>query len=374
MDLLHGFNEWFWDHNIWLMPGLTWKDVEPTEENGYPNSADLFPSAFYLAFTFLVLRYCFLEPFIFKPLGRAIGIKEQNCKKPPHNKELETLFLNNKKHKIPHPQILKAAQTTGWTEREVERWLRHRKVTEKPSMLFKFCDCSWQLLYYASYCIYGVFVICDKPWFWDIKLCWHKFPFQPLSKDIWWYYMIPLGYYTYMSLTFMVQPQRKDSLQMFLHHIVTIILIVLSFVVNMVRAGALILFVHECADIPLLLGKISGYAGHNSLMDFMFVVFIFCWVITRLIFFPFWIMKNTLFEAHLILDTMYPIYYIFNGLLCVLLTFHTFWTFLIVKIIIKKLKTSQVTDVRSDSDELSTECLEELGSTFPVKDNGKKKN
>ncbi|MCL4115490.1 UNVERIFIED_CONTAM: hypothetical protein GTU68_021093 [Idotea baltica] len=348
------------------MPGLTWDDVAPTPENGYPNSDHLLPSALALTIVMVVLRYLVVEPFVIKPFGRAIGLKEHTYKKPPSCMPAEALFLSHRGCKVPQSEVVRVAYEIGWSERQVERWLRLRRVAESSSKMFKLCDCSWQLLYYIAYCIYGIFVMKDKPWFWDIKLCWTDFPFQSVPDDVWWYYMIPLGYYTAMSLTFVIQHQRKDALQMILHHIITIFLIVLSFAVNMIREGSLILFVHEVADIPLLLAKICGYAGFNSAMDYLFVIFILTWVATRLFLFPFWILKNSIFEAHITLNTMYPIYYIFNGLLLLLLGFHAVWTYLIIQMVVKKLKTKKVRDLRSDSEEISEDSKDDFTEEAPL--------
>jgi len=51
---------------------------------------------------------------------------------------------------------------------------------------------------------------------------------------------------------------------------------------------------------------------------------------------------------------MFPAYYIFNSLLCVLLVLHIFWTYLILKIVHNSLNAGQMDgDIRSSSDDLS---------------------
>lgn len=51
---------------------------------------------------------------------------------------------------------------------------------------------------------------------------------------------------------------------------------------------------------------------------------------------------------------MFPAYYIFNGLLCLLLILHVFWTYLILKIAYKALNAGQMEgDIRSSSSNVS---------------------
>ncbi|KAL7641824.1 UNVERIFIED_CONTAM: hypothetical protein RMT77_007698 [Armadillidium vulgare] len=373
MEILHSVKQWFWNPDVWLVPGISWDDMAPTQENGLPDSKDLFPAMVYMTVLFLVIRYLILEPMIIKPFGRLFGLKDITNKNPPFIEEAEELFQLNKNKKASHNDIIEVAQKIGWSERQVERWLRHRTLCERPSKMFKLCDCCWNLIYYIFYCVYGLWVLYDKEWLWDIKECWTGYPFQSVSKDLWWYYILSLGYYTTMSLTHMFQHKRKDSLQMLLHHLVTLVLIFLSFNVNMIRLGSLILLVHECADIPLLTAKVCGYVGHGSAMDFLFIIFILLWVITRLYLYPFWIMKNALFDAHRILNTMAPVYYIFNGLLVILLLFHLVWTFFILQIILKKIKTKETRDLRSDDEDLSKDFLDNCNYTYIEKDDHWKK-
>lgn len=64
------------------------------------------------------------------------------------------------------------------TERQIERWWRYRRAQDKPSTLVKFCENSWRFLYYTHSFVFGLFVLWDKPWFWDVKHCWYGYPHQ----------------------------------------------------------------------------------------------------------------------------------------------------------------------------------------------------
>jgi hypothetical protein len=74
---------------------------------------------------------------------------------------------------------------------------------------------------------------------------------------------------------------------MFLHHIVTIFLMVFSYICNFVRVGSVILLLHDSADYWLELAKMATYARFKNLCDASFIIFAIVWLITRLILFPF---------------------------------------------------------------------------------------
>lgn len=75
-------------------------------------------------------------------------------------------------------QLTQLAKQTDLSERQIERWWRLRRAQDKPSTLVKFCENTWRCLYYLYSFIFGVIVLWDKPWFWDVKSCWYGYPHQ----------------------------------------------------------------------------------------------------------------------------------------------------------------------------------------------------
>jgi len=83
------------------------------------------------------------------------------------------------------------------------------------------------------------------------------------------------------------------------------------------------------------------------------------WIGTRLVYFPGWIIHSMIFEAPKFVQKSYrwenllqrPIIpRLLLMMLLILLVLHVFWTFLLLKIAVKSLK-SGVDDIREDSDE-----------------------
>lgn len=86
--------------------------------------------------------------------------------------------------------------------------------------------------------------------------------------------------------------------------------------------------------------------------DTIFAVFTVVWIITRLVLYPRIIYSSSV-EAPSILP-MFPAYYIFNTLLILLLVLHIGWTYLIIQIAVKAIRSGQVSyygckiNIRSD--------------------------
>ncbi|XP_026668173.1 ceramide synthase 6-like, partial [Ceratina calcarata] len=248
-------------------------------------------------------------------------------------------------------KILALAKQLDWSERQVERWLRLRRAQDKPSTLTKFCENSWRCLYYTYSFIYGLIILWNKPWLWDIKHCYYNYPYHPVSNDVWWYYMISMAFYWSLSFSQFFDVKRKDFWQMFIHHIATIVLMCFSWVGNLTRIGTLVLLVHDCADIFLEAAKMAKYANYQKVCDCIFVIFTVLWIITRIGVYPFWIIHSTSIEAPKIVP-MFPAYYIFNFLLILLLILHMIWTYLILKIAYNAFYAGQMEgDIRSSSSE-----------------------
>ncbi|XP_071573348.1 ceramide synthase 6 [Temnothorax nylanderi] len=339
----------FWSPDIWLPSNITWEDISPNADNKYANYQHLiFPLL--MAFVLLGMRYT-LERYWFAPFGRSLNIKNTRSKRAVPNEILEKAYLSKKTKR---KQILALAKQLDWSERQVERWLRLRRSQDKPSTLTKFCESCWRCFYYTYSFFYGLVVLWDKPWLWDIKHCYYNYPYHPVTSDIWWYYMISMAFYWALSFSQFFDVRRKDFWQMFIHHIATISLMCFSWVGNLTRIGSLVLLVHDSADIFLEAAKISKYANYQKICDCIFVVFTILWIGTRMGVYPFWIIYSTSIEAPKIVP-MFPAYYIFNSLLILLLLLHAFWTYVILQIAYNAFNAGQMEgDIRSNSsDEVS---------------------
>lgn len=351
MEVIQIIGKSFWSTDIWLPPNITWEDIAPGSRTDI-NHADyrdlIWPLP--LALVIMLLRYS-LERFWISPIGKSLGIKSTRSKKAANIPTLEKAYEQSSR--LDHKKVISLSKHLDMTERQIERWWRLRRAQDKPSTLTKFCENSWRCIYYSYSFIYGVIVLWDKPWFWDVKSCWYGYPHQSISSDIWWYYMISMAFYWSLTVTQFFDVKRKDFWQMFIHHMVTLLLMSLSWICNLHRVGSLVLVIHDCADIFLEAAKLTKYAKYQKLCDIIFAIFTVVWIVSRLGFYPRIIYSSSV-EAPTILP-MFPAYYIFNSLLIMLLILHIVWTYMILKIVIDSLQKGLMSgDIRSsDSDDVS---------------------
>lgn len=80
-------------------------------------------------------------------------------------------------------QQLSLTKSTDLSERQIERWWRRRKAQDKPTTLVKFCENCWRCIYYTYSFVFGMVVMWDKSWLWDIKQCWYNYPHQVRSSN-----------------------------------------------------------------------------------------------------------------------------------------------------------------------------------------------
>ena len=140
-----------------------------------------------------------------------------------------------------------------------------------------------------------------------------------------------LGFYGSLSITQWVDVKRKDFLQNFVHHNVTILLMMFSWSCHFTRIGSLVLVIHDCADPLLELAKLCKYAKRDKVAEVVFGLFTVIWVTMRCFVFPTKVLWSTMnaVEGHV---DMFPGYYIFNCLLIILQILNIMWTVLILKV------------------------------------------
>lgn len=326
---------------------MTWKDVEPTEDGVHTNFTDLWYPVLLAVFIILLRQY--LERKVFRPLGLFLGIRDSKHPKPPGNDILEKEYNKTVENKLYTINTLQLSVDLNMTERQVQYWLKRKRLYGKANTMTKFCETGWRCFYYSVAFTYGAIILRNKPWLWNIQQCWYNYPHHDVPRGVWWYYMVELAFYWSLSFSQFVDVKRKDFVEMFLHHVVTISLLSFSWTCNLHRCGSLVLLVHDFADIFLELAKMCHYAKFNTACDVVFAFFTVSWIVTRLGLLPTWILYSSIMEAPQIVQ-MFPAYYIFNALLSVLLVLHVIWTYFILKLPYNALLTTEKKkDTRSDS-------------------------
>ncbi|XP_052656316.1 ceramide synthase 4-like [Harpia harpyja] len=76
--MARSLNEWLWQHEFWLLPGITWQDMQESEDVHYPQPRDLLLGIPF-ALILVVIR-CAFERAIALPLSRKQCEREAETK------------------------------------------------------------------------------------------------------------------------------------------------------------------------------------------------------------------------------------------------------------------------------------------------------
>lgn len=340
---------WFWSAEYWLPRGVSWEDLHPDNGLNYPNDKDIWTYPIIFAFFLILFRSWILNSLILEPLAKKLGLKARKVKPPPPNYTLEMIFQTNNGC-VPSKAIEEASASLQLTRREVERWLRSRAAITKLSKLDKFQDSAFIFLYHIFITVFGLAVMLTKPWLYDISLCYRNFPYHEIDNGIWWYYMLGCALYWSLTIWQYKFSHGKDAKIAYIHHLCTILLMACSWTCNYIRIGTLVLLVHECGDIPLQLAKILRYLKEKVILDYVYGSFVVLWFVTRLVLFPFWILRSILVEMPKHADL--PRVTVFHGFLFVLLLLNVVWSIWIAYSLYKRLVHGFVENVVSSDDSL----------------------
>lgn len=234
---------------------------------------------------------------------------------------------------------------------------------ERRKKINKFKESAWKCVYFLSAEIFALAVTYDEPWFTDTRYFWvgpgsQMWPDQKIKLKLKGLYMYAAGFYSYSILALIFwETRRSDFVVSMGHHVSSVTLIVLSYIFRFVRVGSIVLALHDASDVFMETGKMSKYSGAETVASIAFVLFVLCFTILRIIYYPFWILRSTSYEVVLALKKDQVdgpfYYYVFNTLLYFLLVLHIYWWVLMLRMLIKQIqaKGKVSEDIRSDSED-----------------------
>uniref|UniRef100_A0A8C5SBW8 TLC domain-containing protein n=1 Tax=Laticauda laticaudata TaxID=8630 RepID=A0A8C5SBW8_LATLA len=166
-----------------------------------------------------------------------------------------------------------------------------------------------------------------------------------------WYYMLQMSFYWSLLFTLGTDTKRKDFMAHVVHHFAALGLMFCSYSANYLRLGTLVMIVHDSADIWLEAAKLFNYAHWDNTCSVLFVIFAVVFFITRLILFPCWILRASIYYPVFYTQTLVIAYFVYNGQLLILQGLHLYWAYLVFKILKKFIFVKNVKDERSDDEE-----------------------
>ncbi|XP_057292775.1 ceramide synthase 5-like isoform X2 [Hydractinia symbiolongicarpus] len=363
-------SEWIWTDSFWLPQGYTWKDLEPTPGVNKPDFYDLYYVPIF-AILILCIRYVF-ERFIATPFCLSLGIAKHIKVVYEENQICEHVFLANTKHPN-EKQVQGLAKQLGWTPHKVNRWFQKRRRSIQVPLLNKASESCWRCVFYFWLFCFGAYTILPTEWFYDTNKWMEGYiRKQDFNMYLRSYYLMELSFYTSLLFSQFIDAKRKDFYQMFLHHIVTIMLIFSSFAINHHRIGVVIMFLHDASDFWLEAAKVFNYAKKQRLCDGLFVMFAISFFITRWIYYPIWVLHAFVFKCVAIIGPWRG-HVVECSLLIILQILHIYWGSLILHMVYKLATQGKVDrDTRSE-DETSDGEVETVASNNTSANSKKKK-
>jgi hypothetical protein len=254
-----------------------------------------------------------------------------------------------------------------------------RKVTG--AKVAKFAQSTLETVFYSAFFVMGWRVVTPQPWLQPSSQWWADQPDnRSIADDARFFYILYAARYMQNMVMVELETRRKDYLEMQIHHAVTVALIMLSYAYGFVRIGLVIMVLLDVADPPLhvakqfaylkdIRGPQKGLLTWSNAADLFFAIFAIVFTVTRMGMYPYvvWSVTVELARAklgHVPTDLLQLKKYhdvvgtetiVCVALVWVLQFLQVFWWWLLVNVIIKVLKGSELKDNRSDSEQSDAE-------------------
>lgn len=357
------------EESFWLPKGWTWSKIQELSNSApssfVPSSSDLIVAmgfGFLISIARWIITISILNPFANwalpknKKLARELNRFPLNLNQVSKEASeiLEDFYGEKYRNSFSSKDLDYLSKKIDLSQESISQWLHLRAARDSKAvkghqkMVKKVTESLFKLIFYSSIWFFTVYSSADEPWLTDVSLLWTQHPRHLLNLSQRLVYLMELGLYFHFLVFQFYDTYRKDFLEMFAHHVATILLISISYISVLWRIGILVLIAHDFSDIFLELSKICLYMEIPILPDLIFVIFAVSFFICRLIVFPFYIIHST-FDNNDAERT--PIYRLLQGLLMVLVCLHSYWMFLITRMIYRFLAVGGVEkDIRSESE------------------------
>ena len=239
---------------------------------------------------------------------------------------------------------------------------------ENEEKVVKFGEYVFRFMFHSIASIAGLYFSWDKPW-WDQEKggtihFYLDYPNHIIGIGSIWYYLMQGAYNvdamaSLIQLSFVVKVQnpfgsqtktiqspivigwsptcRGDFNEMFVHHVLTNLLLMGSSAIRLSRGGTMVFLIHDISDVPVDMSKLANFMKWKVTTIACFVTMMIVWAITRLGLLPFVFCRSMLYESHYAVPGIDVRYYymirpVFYGITFGIVGLHIFWFFLFLKI------------------------------------------
>lgn len=227
----------------------------------------------------------------------------------------------------------------------------HGKDWEKANAvrIVKFGEYVFRLFFHSGISAAGIWYFWDKEWWKQggTKTLFLEYPYQEVAPGMTWYYLVQSAYnleamLSLLELSFTVsvfppriawkETVRGDFREMFIHHVITNLLVIGSSFFRFTRVGSMVFLVHDISDVPVDLSKLANFLKWKATTATCFASMVLVWCMTRLGALPFVIFRSVIQESWMVCTSGHiePIYYLhyqplFVVLIGLLILLHLLW-------------------------------------------------
>jgi hypothetical protein len=221
--------------------------------------------------------------------------------------------------------------------------------------IVKFGEYVFRLLFHSCISLAGIYYFWDKEWWTSggTPSLFMNYPHQEIAPGMTWYYLVQSAYnidamVSLLEMSFEVQYCSKNAImpirlgwsksvrgdfqEMFIHHVITNLLIIGSSFFRFTRVGSMVFLVHDISDVPVDLSKLANFLKWKTTTALCFAAMVLVWCLTRLGALPFVIYRSVLWDTWLVCQSgvIDPIYYVhykpfFVVLVGLLILLHLAW-------------------------------------------------
>ena len=271
------------------------------------------------------------------------------------------------------------------------RWTAERthgtEWVQKPEnqvRIYKFGEYVFRLFFHSFISVYGLLYFYDKPW-WSSDngtvTLYKGYPSHPIEPGMAWYYLIQAAYnvdamISLLEISFRLCFQslttrndqghmvvrmplritwsdtvRGDFQEMFVHHIVTNLLVFGSSFFRLTRIGSMVFLIHDLSDVPVDLSKLANFLKWKYTTLLCFITMMLAWACTRIYILIFTIYRSILQESHFVCAEGFPVvfyvmyrhfFYVLVGLLILL---HIIWFHMFIRMLTTFVRKDELHDL-----------------------------
>ncbi|KAJ7190987.1 TLC domain-containing protein [Mycena pura] len=231
--------------------------------------------------------------------------------------------------------------------------------------LVRFGEQGYALVYFALFGAWGTYIMSiSRTWWFHTAAFWLEYPHNHLPAAMKRYYLCQIAYWLqqFLVLALDLEKRRSDHWQLVLHHCVTVWMVSWSYLMNVTLLGNAVFISMDVPDAALALSKLLNYLCLARAKVVSFVVFVVLWTYFRhylsiRILWSLWYEFEELVPRHAQIFSPRAGLYMppwmrdqMFGALCVLQGLNLFWYYLIIRILVRSIMTSETDDNRSDDE------------------------